>query len=113
MKQKRITYLRVAWAIAGLAGILALTWFIGTRVLIYVAAGAVLIVVICAVRKIVSRNRRHDQGRVEQASDHQSGNLNRGDHEGAVKEQAARKVQRNDPCPCESGEKYKRCCGME
>lgn len=25
---------------------------------------------------------------------------------------AARKVGRNDPCPCGSGKKYKRCCGM-
>ena len=23
----------------------------------------------------------------------------------------ARKVGRNDPCPCGSGKKYKRCCG--
>ena len=25
--------------------------------------------------------------------------------------QAARRVGRNDPCPCSSGKKYKRCCG--
>jgi uncharacterized protein len=25
---------------------------------------------------------------------------------------AARKVGRNDPCPCGSGKKYKRCCGL-
>jgi len=24
---------------------------------------------------------------------------------------AARKVGRNDPCPCGSGRKYKKCCG--
>lgn len=23
----------------------------------------------------------------------------------------ARKVKRNDPCPCGSGKKYKKCCG--
>jgi preprotein translocase subunit SecA len=28
--------------------------------------------------------------------------------EGAV---AATKVGRNDPCPCGSGKKYKKCCG--
>jgi uncharacterized protein YecA (UPF0149 family) len=25
---------------------------------------------------------------------------------------AAIKVGRNDPCPCGSGKKYKKCCGM-
>jgi preprotein translocase subunit SecA len=25
---------------------------------------------------------------------------------------AAQKVGRNDPCPCGSGKKYKKCCGM-
>jgi uncharacterized protein len=25
---------------------------------------------------------------------------------------AARKIGRNDPCPCGSGKKYKRCCGL-
>ena len=24
---------------------------------------------------------------------------------------AARKIGRNEPCPCGSGKKYKRCCG--
>ena len=24
-----------------------------------------------------------------------------------------REIQRNDPCPCGSGQKYKRCCGKE
>jgi uncharacterized protein YecA (UPF0149 family) len=24
---------------------------------------------------------------------------------------SARKIGRNDPCPCGSGKKYKRCCG--
>jgi uncharacterized protein len=25
---------------------------------------------------------------------------------------AAKKIGRNDPCPCGSGKKYKRCCGL-
>jgi len=25
---------------------------------------------------------------------------------------SARKIGRNDPCPCGSGKKYKRCCGI-
>jgi len=28
-----------------------------------------------------------------------------------VKREAAQKVGRNDPCPCGSGKKYKKCCG--
>jgi uncharacterized protein len=30
---------------------------------------------------------------------------------GALAERPTRKVGRNDPCPCGSGKKYKRCCG--
>jgi preprotein translocase subunit SecA len=28
-----------------------------------------------------------------------------------VRKEAADKVGRNDPCPCGSGKKYKKCCG--
>ncbi|MBQ4054399.1 MAG: SEC-C domain-containing protein [Clostridia bacterium] len=39
-----------------------------------------------------------------------------GGGDGSVKKQpvvkkAAEKVGRNDPCPCGSGKKYKKCCG--
>lgn len=30
-----------------------------------------------------------------------------------VKKTADRKVGRNDPCPCGSGKKYKKCCGAD
>jgi preprotein translocase subunit SecA len=30
-----------------------------------------------------------------------------------VRKTAAQKVGRNDPCPCGSGKKYKKCCGFE
>ena len=30
-----------------------------------------------------------------------------------VRKSAADKVGRNDPCPCGSGKKYKKCCGFE
>jgi uncharacterized protein len=26
---------------------------------------------------------------------------------------ARAKIGRNDPCPCQSGQKYKKCCGIE
>jgi uncharacterized protein YecA (UPF0149 family) len=29
-----------------------------------------------------------------------------------VQGRGAAKVGRNDPCPCGSGKKYKRCCGL-
>jgi preprotein translocase subunit SecA len=36
--------------------------------------------------------------------------MNRGD-DGPAGEQKSQKIGRNDPCPCGSGKKYKRCCG--
>jgi uncharacterized protein YecA (UPF0149 family) len=30
---------------------------------------------------------------------------------GAIVRRTAPKVGRNDPCPCGSGKKYKKCCG--
>ena len=30
-----------------------------------------------------------------------------------VRKTAAQKVGRNDPCPCGSGKKYKKCCGRD
>jgi preprotein translocase subunit SecA len=30
-----------------------------------------------------------------------------------VRKIAAQKVGRNDPCPCGSGKKYKKCCGAK
>ena len=35
--------------------------------------------------------------------------MNRGEAEPS--EQKGRKIGRNDPCPCGSGRKYKKCCG--
>ncbi|MGY8718810.1 MAG: SEC-C metal-binding domain-containing protein [Verrucomicrobiia bacterium] len=31
--------------------------------------------------------------------------------EGPAPAKAAPKIGRNDPCPCGSGKKYKKCCG--
>jgi preprotein translocase subunit SecA len=42
-------------------------------------------------------------------------NLSRGDISRAgvtTQRHASKKVGRNDPCPCGSGKKYKKCCGM-
>jgi preprotein translocase subunit SecA len=31
----------------------------------------------------------------------------------AVENRSGRKVRPNDPCPCGSGKKYKKCCGKK
>ena len=35
----------------------------------------------------------------------------RGAHAGSTYRRTTEKVGRNDPCPCGSGKKFKRCCG--
>jgi preprotein translocase subunit SecA len=37
--------------------------------------------------------------------------FNLGDSTGPVDGAKDKKVGRNDPCPCGSGKKYKKCCG--
>ena len=39
-------------------------------------------------------------------------NYNRGDSAAAQPVTKGKKVGRNDPCPCGSGKKYKKCCGI-
>lgn len=39
--------------------------------------------------------------------------MNRGGEETLPDPQKAKKVGRNDPCPCGSGKKYKKCCGRD
>jgi len=38
-------------------------------------------------------------------------NLNTGESSAAVEQRKSDKVGRNEPCPCGSGKKYKKCCG--
>jgi preprotein translocase subunit SecA len=50
----------------------------------------------------------------EQREKQQQIRLNRGEDEDAERKPVVRhgdKVGRNEPCPCGSGQKYKRCCG--
>ena len=39
-------------------------------------------------------------------------NYNRGEGSAAQTVRREKKVGRNDPCPCGSGKKYKKCCGV-
>ena len=48
------------------------------------------------------RGRRRSRGRARRP---------RGEGGGPAPVRAGPKVGRNDPCPCGSGKKYKRCCG--
>jgi hypothetical protein len=60
-----------------------------------------------------SRYRRHGWGQVRQAVDHSLGKSGAIYPEESVSIPTARHVEvgRNDPCPCGSGRKHKRCCG--
>ena len=41
------------------------------------------------------------------------GNLKDSVKEAAPAQRIAKKIGRNDPCPCGSGKKYKKCCGRD
>ena len=40
-----------------------------------------------------------------------SGNVKKDNVEKKVSAKDIKKIGRNDPCPCGSGKKYKKCCG--
>jgi len=54
------------------------------------------------------------QGNQEVKRERVASGITEGRGDGSVKKQPRRvqKVGRNDPCPCGSGKKYKKCCGM-
>ncbi len=54
------------------------------------------------------------QGNQEVKRERVASGITEGRGDGTVKKQPRRvqKVGRNDPCPCGSGKKYKKCCGM-
>jgi uncharacterized protein YecA (UPF0149 family) len=78
----------IVGAIAGLALLVFLLW----RVADYFPA----------------RYRRHSAGEIQQAVDHWFGRFG-GSYDQDT--EGLRDARRNDPCPCGSGLKYKRCCG--
>ncbi len=42
----------------------------------------------------------------------EKGDLDKAERYRRVSEESQRKIGRNEPCPCGSGRKYKRCCGL-
>ena len=63
------------------------------------------------VRRLYSVRLRNDQ---EVKRERVASGITEGRGDGTVKKQPRRvqKVGRNDPCPCGSGKKYKKCCGI-
>ncbi len=58
--------------------------------------------------------RGHEEPKREQVAKVTSAGQSDGtDKPRPVRKTAAQKVGRNDPCPCGSGKKYKKCCGFE
>ena len=100
-------------AIPGLA--LAIGLGIGSRFALdgWAIAGAILLLAFLAYVLLdpPSRHRRFGPEQARQAIDHKHGRFGgtyAEDHAGLRR---SAKVRRNDPCPCGSSTKYKRCCG--
>ena len=50
----------------------------------------------------------------QQATTEQVSNKDHGSQLGKLRTKAVRKIGRNNPCPCKSGKKFKKCClGMK
>ena len=58
------------------------------------------------------RHRKFGLDQAQQAVDNKCGHFGRFYREDGVDQESSQKVARNDPCPCGSGVKYKRCCGV-
>ena len=64
------------------------------------------------VQKILSVDIRRESTQREQVAKVTSEGFVGGEKKVARKPVRSVKVGRNDPCPCGSGKKYKRCCGQ-
>ena len=95
---------------AGVGVVLCL--FFGAAVPVVIVAILLVALVAYAVVNIPARHRVHSWGQVEQAVDHRLGLFGRSYPEESVGPAQARKVGRNAPCPCGSGQKFKRCCAV-
>ena len=81
-------------------------WF-----LVGVALGGVLFLAMRASRRFPSRHRRFGASHTRQAVDHHFGRFGGSYQEDVERREGVTKVGRNDPCPCGSGNKFKKCCG--
>ncbi len=56
--------------------------------------------------------KEYPQAELESPASFSSSQLHNSERQGAF-ERKGKKVGRNDPCPCGSGKKYKKCCGRK
>ena len=59
------------------------------------------------------RYRKFGLGQIQQAVDNRFGIFGRSYREDEIGPEFSPEVGRNDPCPCGSGLKFKRCCGLD
>jgi uncharacterized protein YecA (UPF0149 family) len=85
---------------------------------VLLASAIIVLALLCAyvvrriARNVPPRRRKHSWGQVEQAVDNEFGIFDGTYPEDVIRREGVPKVGRNDPCPCGSGKKYKRCCGQ-
>ena len=84
-----------------------------SRPIMYACWLLLLVFVAYAARNIPRRYRQHGLGEMEQALDHKVGIFWRSYEIKPLGPGGSGKVGRNDPCPCGSEIKYKRCCGAD
>lgn len=114
MNQTQRRRLIVTSSVVLTAGVgVALRVLFGVGVLVVI--GAILLVALVAfvAVNIPARHRLHSWGQVEQAVDNSFGEFGKSYPEESIGQVRARKVGRNDPCPCGSGQKFKRCCAAK
>jgi hypothetical protein len=59
-----------------------------------------------------SRYRRFGPGQIEEAADNRYGFFGKSYREDEPDRDSSLHIGRNDPCPCGSGIKFKRCCAL-
>ena len=77
---------------------------------IFLAGLALVALIAYALLRPPRRYRRHSWGQMEEFFDNRAGIFGRSYPEDPVGPESSPKVGRNDPCPCGSGKKFKRCC---
>lgn len=82
-------------------------------ILTLVVIGAIVYLADRFARNAPRRNRHYGPGHIRQALDHRAGRFGGAYPEDTLPREGAARVGRNEPCPCGSSKKFKRCCGRE
>ena len=75
--------------------------------------GAICVAFVYLVFQGPPRHRYHGAGHIDQAMDNFVGQFGKNYPEDVVQSEHGHEPQRNELCPCGSGLKYKRCCGLD